>query len=94
MKTLDKIIVGTALALGLGCSSGRRIESIALPEGCAEVISMERSGLTVSGRYTYYVGCKEKDGKYVFHVCNYDNSRKEYSCRSDMIFKHTEKNKP
>lgn len=98
MKTLHKIVVGTALALGWGCSrpSGGLVESVALPESCAEVVSIERSALHMRGHYAYDVSCEEGKGKYRLYVCEhvnpFDPSVKAYSCRPDMKFELTEKN--
>ncbi len=96
MKTLTKIIMGTAFALGLGCSrdyrSGKSIESIALPESCAEVVSIERSNLHNDGHYNYDLSCKETDGKYRLHRCDYVGPKRGgYSCRPDVVFEPTGK---
>ena len=99
MKTLTKIMMGTALALGLGCIPdsliSKRIESIELPRSCAEVASIERSALHQSWQYNYDVSCKEIDGKYRLYTCEYNSSRKkENSCKPEMTFEHQEINKP
>lgn len=98
MKTLNRLVVGTALALGLGCyrPTGGRVESVVLPESCAEVVSIERSALHTRGHYAYDVSCREGEGKYRLYVCEhanpYDPSIKAYSCRPDMKFELTGKN--
>lgn len=97
MKTLNRLIVGTALALGVGCGGIPAVDRptksivVALPESCAEVVSMERSALhsRVYG-YGYYVGCKNTDGKYGLYVC--DSDGRKYSCNLDAKFELTGKN--
>lgn len=90
MNMLDKMIIGTALALGLGCGSYRS-KNITLPESCAEVVSIERSILHDNFNYEYDVSCKETDGGYGLYLCNYDHSRKEYFCISYIKFELKEK---
>ncbi len=95
MKTLNRLVVGTALALGVGCGGVPAVDKPmkstveSLPESCAEVVSMDRSALRsrVYG-YGYYVGCKDTDGDYRLYVC--DSDGRKYSCNLDAKFEQME----
>lgn len=97
MKTFNRLILGTALALGVGCGGIPAVDGpmksivVALPESCAEVVSMERSALhSRAYGYGYYVGCKDTERDYRLYVCESDG--RKYSCNLDAKFERTRKN--
>jgi len=93
MKTLNTLIVGTVLALGAGCSPLERVEKVALPESCVEVVNIVRNIRHLNGVHNYDVNCKDREGKYQSYICDYhvvtNLSKMVYSCRPNMTFEPT-----
>ena len=99
MKTLSKLIVGTALALGAGCSrpTFERVEKVPLPESCVEVVDIVSTHRYRNGVYSYDINCKEREGKYQSYICGYRGSYRifpnlskyVYSCKPSMKFEQT-----